>query len=140
MNHYDHANKYLGFTRAMSNNEGCTANCDSVGTLLFNSNDRGRIPASGQDPGLIRNRNLEVMYDMQGIEGRAGCIDTLSTSIIIESDGKITLPNLFTPNGDGNNDRSVPFEAFPGNGNSQYSTVGVRLYLKPPIYRKAGVV
>jgi len=48
------------------------------------------------------------------IENEEGCIDTLSTSIIIESDGKITLPNIFTPNGDGDNDRFVPFEAYPG--------------------------
>jgi gliding motility-associated-like protein len=49
------------------------------------------------------------------IENESGCIDTLTTSIIIESDGKITLPNIFTPNGDGENDRFLPFEAFPGN-------------------------
>jgi gliding motility-associated-like protein len=43
-----------------------------------------------------------------------GCSDTLSSFILIESDGTITMPNVFTPNGDGDNDRFVPFEAFPG--------------------------
>ena len=48
------------------------------------------------------------------IDNENGCVDTLSTAIIIESDGNITLPNIFTPNGDGDNDRFVPFEAYPG--------------------------
>jgi gliding motility-associated-like protein len=48
------------------------------------------------------------------IENESGCISTLSTSIVIESDGEITLPNIFTPNGDGDNDRFVPFQEFPG--------------------------
>jgi gliding motility-associated-like protein len=48
------------------------------------------------------------------VENANGCIDTLSSFIFIESDGTVTLPNIFTPNGDGVNDRFVPFEAFPG--------------------------
>jgi gliding motility-associated-like protein len=49
------------------------------------------------------------------VENANGCVDSLSSFILIESDGTITLPNIFTPNGDGDNDRFVPFEAFPGN-------------------------
>jgi len=48
------------------------------------------------------------------VENASGCVDTLSSFILIESDGTITLPNIFTPNGDGDNDRFVPFQAFPG--------------------------
>ena len=48
------------------------------------------------------------------VENTSGCTDTLSSFILIDSDGTITMPNIFTPNGDGDNDRFVPFEAFPG--------------------------
>jgi gliding motility-associated-like protein len=48
------------------------------------------------------------------LENENACVDTLTSIIIIESDGTVTLPNIFTPNGDGGNDRFVPFEAFPG--------------------------
>jgi gliding motility-associated-like protein len=48
------------------------------------------------------------------VENANGCVDTLSTFILIESDGNVTLPNIFTPNGDGDNDRFIPFEEFPG--------------------------
>jgi gliding motility-associated-like protein len=34
--------------------------------------------------------------------------------IRVESNGEITLPNVFSPNGDGVNDRFLPFEQYPG--------------------------
>lgn len=43
-----------------------------------------------------------------------GCSATAVSSITIGTDGGLTLPNVFTPNGDGRNERFVPFEAFPG--------------------------
>jgi gliding motility-associated-like protein len=46
-----------------------------------------------------------------------GCVNTVTSFILIESDGAVTLPNIFTPNGDGDNDSFVPFEAFPGKWN-----------------------
>jgi gliding motility-associated-like protein len=51
------------------------------------------------------------------VENANGCADTLTSFILIESDGTVNLPNIFTPNGDGDNDSFVPFEAFPGKWN-----------------------
>ncbi len=81
-------------TGTMATNEGCTAYCDSAGTLLFYSNGGGRIPASGQDPGHIWNRNHEVMYDMQGIEG--GGFSAAQSSVIIPAPGEPNMYYLFT--------------------------------------------
>jgi len=80
-------------TGAMSTNEGCTAYCDSAGTLLFYSNGGGRIPASGQDPGHIWNRNHEVMYNMQGLEG--GGFSAAQSSVIIPTPGEPNMYYLF---------------------------------------------
>jgi len=81
-------------TGAMSTFEGCTAYCDSSGSLLFYSNGGGRIPASGQDPGHIWNRNHEVMYDMQGFEG--GGMSAAQSSVIIPAPGEPNVYYLFT--------------------------------------------
>lgn len=81
-------------TGSMYTNEGCTAYCDSAGTLLFYSNGGGRIPSSGQDPGHIWNRNHEVMYDMQGIEG--GGFSAAQSSVIVPAPGEPNVYYLFT--------------------------------------------
>ena len=81
-------------TGAMSSIEGCTAYCDSLGNLLFYSNGGGRTPASGQDPGHIWNRNHEVMYDMQGLEG--GGFSAAQSSVIIPAPSEPNLYYLFT--------------------------------------------
>lgn len=80
-------------TGAMSSNEGCTAYCDSSGTLLFYSNGGGRIAESMQDPGTIWNKNHEVMYDMQGIEG--GGFSAAQSSVIIPAPGEPNIYYLF---------------------------------------------
>jgi len=41
----------------------------------------------------------------------SGCVDTLSSFILIQNDGAISLPNIFTPNADGDNDTFIPFES-----------------------------
>jgi gliding motility-associated-like protein len=81
-------------TGAMSTFEGCTAYCDSAGNLLFYSNGGGRVPASGQDPGHIWNKNHEVMYDMQGLEG--GGFSAAQSSVIVPAPGEPNVYYLFT--------------------------------------------
>jgi gliding motility-associated-like protein len=56
--------------------------------------------------------NYEVMLV---VSNTIGCADTAYYTIYIESDGQISLPNIFTPNGDGDNDRFIPFQDYPGN-------------------------
>jgi gliding motility-associated-like protein len=79
---------------AMSTFEGCTSYCDSAGNLLFYSNGGGRLPSSGQSTGRIWNRNNEVMYDMQGLEG--GGFSAAQSSVIVPAPGENKLYYLFT--------------------------------------------
>ncbi|MFN9799436.1 MAG: hypothetical protein ACK54P_05405, partial [Bacteroidota bacterium] len=81
-------------TGSMSTFEGCTAYSDSMGSLLFYSNGGGRIPLGGQSTGRIWNRNHEVMYDMQGVEG--GGFSAAQSSVIIPAPGEPDIYYLFT--------------------------------------------
>ncbi|MEL7162587.1 MAG: hypothetical protein AAFN92_17655, partial [Bacteroidota bacterium] len=63
-----------GFS-AMDAFEGVVSQSDTLGNLLFYTNGGGRPVGNGgpdnpdQSPGIIWNRNHEVMYDMRGEEG-----------------------------------------------------------------------
>ncbi len=81
-------------TGAMSTIEGCAAYCDSAGSLLFYSNGGGRIPEGGQDPGTIWNKNHQVMYDMQGLEG--GGFSAAQSSVIVPAPSQPNIYYLFT--------------------------------------------
>jgi len=74
--------------------EGSTSYCDENGNLLFYSNGGGRLPASGQDGGKVWNKNNQVMYDMQGIEG--GGWSSAQSSVVIPSPGEPNIFYLFT--------------------------------------------
>jgi gliding motility-associated-like protein len=75
----------------------------------------GTPEASAEENPVINFPPIPGNYSISlVVENANGCVDTLSSFILIESDGTITLPNIFTPNGDGDNDRFVPFEAYPG--------------------------
>jgi gliding motility-associated-like protein len=79
---------------AMLTIEGSTSYCDSAGNLLFYSNGGGRLPSSGQSTGRIWNRNNEVMYDMQGLEG--GGFSAAQSSVIVPAPGETKMYYLFT--------------------------------------------
>jgi gliding motility-associated-like protein len=74
--------------------EGCTSYCDENGNLLFYSNGGGRLPVTGQDGGKIWNKNNEVMYDMQGIEG--GGWSAAQSSVVVPAPGEPNVFYLFT--------------------------------------------
>ncbi|MFN5371580.1 MAG: hypothetical protein ACK5B6_08975, partial [Bacteroidia bacterium] len=75
--------------------EGCASYCDSLGNLLMYTNGGGREPLfSGQDGGHIWNRNNEIMYDMQGIEG--GGFSASQSSVIVEAPGEEAVYYVFT--------------------------------------------
>jgi gliding motility-associated-like protein len=79
---------------AMQTNEGCASYSDALGNLLFYTNGGGRVPAAGQDPGHIWNKNNGVMYDMQGLEG--GGFSSAQSSVIIPAPGEQNVYYLFT--------------------------------------------
>lgn len=67
---------------AMETIEGSAAISDADGNLLFYTNGGGRDPiTSGQPGGAIYNRNHEVMYDMNGVDG--GGWSSAQSSIIV---------------------------------------------------------
>ncbi|MFN9941236.1 MAG: hypothetical protein ACK56I_17330, partial [bacterium] len=79
---------------SMSSIECSTAYSDSAGNILFYSNGGGRLPELGQDPGHIWNKNHEVMYDMQGLEG--GGFSAAQSSVIVPAPGEPNVYYLFT--------------------------------------------
>lgn len=63
------------------------------------------------------------------VTNAAGCTDTLRSFIRIERTGELQLPNVFTPNGDGVNDRFLPMQAFEGRWRlTIYNRWGLEVY------------
>ncbi|MEO1713191.1 MAG: hypothetical protein AAFU60_07645, partial [Bacteroidota bacterium] len=88
--------------------EGCASISDCAGNLLFYTNGGGYPPGgSGIDAGTIWNRNNEVMYSMEGVEG--GGISAAQSSIIFKKPGNNNSYFLFTMDESGfNTGGSVP--------------------------------
>jgi gliding motility-associated-like protein len=82
------------FDSQMETYEGCASIADEEGQLLFYTNGGGRLPVAGQSPGIIWNRDHEVMYDMMGMEG--GGFSAAQSSVIIPRPGSDSRYFLFT--------------------------------------------
>ena len=90
----------------------------AVGGKTFNLNARAIginylwQPANGLSNAGSRsplvNLNKDVAYTVT-IKSSAGCITTDSVFVKIILDGEIYVPQGFTPNGDGSNDKAYPF-------------------------------
>ncbi|MCB0705312.1 MAG: gliding motility-associated C-terminal domain-containing protein [Saprospiraceae bacterium] len=76
--------------------EGCASISDQWGNHLFYSNGGGRDPLTtgGTPPGLIWNRNHEVMYDMSYTEG--GGWSAAQSALVVPNPAAPNLYYLFT--------------------------------------------
>jgi gliding motility-associated-like protein len=74
------------------------------------------VPSVESESPLFTFPSIAGTYPVQLIIiNDSGCSDTISTFITVTNDVNPTFPNVFTPNGDGSNDRFLPFEEYPGN-------------------------
>ena len=48
------------------------------------------------------------------VTNAAGCTDTAHAMVIVVPTGDLDMPNVFSPNGDSENDRFIPLDEFPG--------------------------
>lgn len=84
-----------GGSSSMTTFEGCASYCDDSGQLLFYTNGGGRDPElSGQDGGKIWNRNHDVLYDMQGVQG--GGFSSAQSAVIFEAPSSASEYYVFT--------------------------------------------
>ena len=63
------------------------------------------------------------------VENAAGCTDTVIAYILVVPNGDLDMPNVFSPDGDGVNDRFVPLDEYPGRGRlSIYNRWGQEIF------------
>jgi gliding motility-associated-like protein len=63
------------------------------------------------------------------VENAAGCTDTVVAFILVVPNGDLDMPNVFSPDGDGVNDRFVPLDEYPGRGRlSIYNRWGMEIF------------
>jgi gliding motility-associated-like protein len=63
------------------------------------------------------------------VTNAAGCTDTVHATVIVVPTGDLDMPNVFSPNGDSDNDRFIPLDEFPGEARlSIYNRWGQEIY------------
>jgi len=75
--------------------------------------DLGDVPpGTSTDPALtIELPAVEGEYPIVlVVQTAAGCVDTVRSVLIVTEPGVIDLPNVFSPNSDGRNDRFIPLD------------------------------
>ncbi|MBS1580566.1 MAG: gliding motility-associated C-terminal domain-containing protein [Bacteroidetes bacterium] len=75
-------------------------------------------PTTSADPSFTATFPAEAgSYPvMLVVASAAGCVDTVRSVVVIVEPGVIEMPNVFSPNGDGRNDRFIPlnYNGTPG--------------------------
>ena len=73
------------------------------------------LPAGSQENPVVVFPQVAGNYPVElSVIDENGCAATTTAVIVILNDGMVAMPNIFTPNGDGDNERFRPLESYVG--------------------------